>query len=172
MFKNYWFLWMAHNWQPMPYHRPWLWPKAPMVWFCCCVCRFIKNKRCRRQVTAVYNRLRPPEEKSMGAAARGTLSQIGATDGPGPGNCFETLVIDGDPAGVIVDTAEAQDVDLIVMSTHGRGGLARWWLGSVTEKVLRATRPILIVSSDRLPTRTLVTLDGSTAAEAALEPAR
>jgi nucleotide-binding universal stress UspA family protein len=72
-----------------------------------------------------------------------------------------------------VDTAEAQNVDLIIMSTHGHGGLARWWLGSVTEKVLRATtRPILIVSSDRLPTRTLVTLDGSAAAEAALEPAR
>jgi nucleotide-binding universal stress UspA family protein len=124
-------------------------------------------------VTAVYNRLRPPEEKEwvrqrveryLKSVRQMTLGQEIA---------YETLVIDGDPAGVIVDTAESQDADLIIMSTHGRGGLVRWWLGSVTEKVLRATtRPILIVSSDKLPTRTLVTVDGSAAAEAALEPAR
>jgi nucleotide-binding universal stress UspA family protein len=125
------------------------------------------------QVTAVYNRLRPPEEKSWVRQRAERYLRSVRQMALGRDIAFETLVIDGDPAGVIVDTAEAQGVDLIVMSTHGRSGLARWWLGSVTEKVLRAaTRPLLIVSSDRLPTRTLVTLDGSTAAEAALEPAR
>jgi nucleotide-binding universal stress UspA family protein len=125
------------------------------------------------KVTAVYNRLRPPEEKEWVRHRVERYLRSVRLVTLGREIAFETLVIDGDPAGVIVDTAEAQDVDLIVMSTHGRGGLVRWWLGSVTEKVLRATtRPILIVSSDKLPTRTLVTLDGSTAAEAALEPAR
>jgi nucleotide-binding universal stress UspA family protein len=125
------------------------------------------------QVTAVYNRLRPPEEKEWVQQRVERYLRSVRQMALGQEIEFETLVIDGDPAGVIVDTAESQDVDLIIMSTHGRGGLVRWWLGSVTEKVLRATaRPILIVSSDELPTRTLVTLDGSTAAEAALEPAR
>ena len=41
------------------------------------------------------------------------------------------------PAESIIDAAIAEDVDLIVMSTHGRGGLARWAFGSVADKVAR-----------------------------------
>lgn len=52
----------------------------------------------------------------------------------------------GRAAEQIVDFAEREKVDLIAMSTHGRSGLTRWVFGSVTEKVLRATRiPILLV---------------------------
>lgn len=50
---------------------------------------------------------------------------------------MRTLVIDGDEASTIIDTAQEQDVNLIVMSTHGYSGFTRWMLGSVTEKVLR-----------------------------------
>ncbi len=50
------------------------------------------------------------------------------------------------PADQIVDYAEKNDVDLIVMGTHGRGGLEKMWLGSVTEKVLRKAHcPVLVV---------------------------
>lgn len=49
----------------------------------------------------------------------------------------EIVVAEGDPASVILDTAERLGVDLIVMSTHGRSGLGRWVLGSVAEKVVR-----------------------------------
>jgi nucleotide-binding universal stress UspA family protein len=121
---------------------------------------------------AVYNRLRPPEEQEwVRQRIERYLKSVRLRDLSQEID-FKTLVIDGDPASVIVDTAEAHDIDLIIMSTYGRSGLARWWLGSVTEKVLRATtRPILIVRSGKLPTRTLVTLDGSVSAEAALEPA-
>jgi len=46
----------------------------------------------------------------------------------------------------ILDYAEAHNVDLLVMATHGRSGLLRWVYGSVTEKVLRgAKRSMLIV---------------------------
>jgi nucleotide-binding universal stress UspA family protein len=46
----------------------------------------------------------------------------------------------------IVEVAEQQDVDLIVMATHGRTGLDHIILGSVTEKIVaRATRPVLVV---------------------------
>jgi nucleotide-binding universal stress UspA family protein len=41
---------------------------------------------------------------------------------------------------------DEQGYDLIAMTTHGRGGLARWIMGSITERVLNTTRlPMLIV---------------------------
>jgi acetoin utilization protein AcuB len=52
----------------------------------------------------------------------------------------------GSVANCIVDYAEANQVDLIAMCTHGRTGLARWALGSVADRVLRAgSTPILLV---------------------------
>jgi nucleotide-binding universal stress UspA family protein len=52
----------------------------------------------------------------------------------------------GRPADEIVDYAEREGVELIVMSTHGRSGLTRWILGSVADKVLHATHlPVLLV---------------------------
>ena len=58
----------------------------------------------------------------------------------------------GPPAAAIVEAAETQKADLIVMSTHGRSGLGRLILGSVAESVLRGTRKrILIVRADSAP---------------------
>ena len=52
----------------------------------------------------------------------------------------------GPPAAQIVEYAEKNDIDLIVMGTHGRSGLEKMWLGSVTEKVLRQAHcPVLVV---------------------------
>jgi nucleotide-binding universal stress UspA family protein len=52
----------------------------------------------------------------------------------------------GAVADSIVEYAEANDVDLVAMCTHGRTGLARWALGSVADRVLRAgSKPILLV---------------------------
>jgi len=51
----------------------------------------------------------------------------------------------GRPAATILDWAKALSASLIAMSTHGRSGISRWTLGSVTEQVLRATTvPLLI----------------------------
>jgi nucleotide-binding universal stress UspA family protein len=59
-----------------------------------------------------------------------------------------TQVLAGAPPELIVATAEASDVDLIVMSTHGRTGLVRLLYGSVAEAVLRgASVPVLLVPS-------------------------
>ncbi len=71
-----------------------------------------------------------------------------------------SLLQDKDVAGAIVDLAEHGDVragteqvhgcDLIAMSTHGRGGLERLMMGSVTERVLHGTKlPMLIVRPQR-----------------------
>lgn len=46
------------------------------------------------------------------------------------------LVLEGDPAGVIIDYAEKQGVDLVMLPTHGYGPFRRLLLGSVTTKVL------------------------------------
>src|ERR1043166_8715348 len=55
-----------------------------------------------------------------------------------------TLLKTGSPAQVIVDSAKSARADLIIMSTHGRTGLAHILLGSVTEKVVRgASCPVL-----------------------------
>ena len=43
----------------------------------------------------------------------------------------------GSPASVILEVAQKEAADLIVMSTHGRTGLAHMLMGSVTEKVIR-----------------------------------
>lgn len=52
----------------------------------------------------------------------------------------------------ILDYAAAEDVDLIVMSTHGRRGPAHLLMGSVTSEVLRrSTVPVLVVSGRRAP---------------------
>ena len=52
----------------------------------------------------------------------------------------------GAPADQIVEYAEKNNIDLIVMGTHGRSGIEKMWLGSVTEKVLRhAHCPVLVV---------------------------
>lgn len=58
-------------------------------------------------------------------------------------------VMQGNPASTIVDYADGHGVDLIVMSSHGRRGLPRYLLGSVTERVARTTDvPVMIVSFD------------------------
>ena len=59
---------------------------------------------------------------------------------------IETLVVWGSPAAVICDVAKARQCDLIVMSTHGRTGLAHVFIGSVAERVVRyAPCAVLIV---------------------------
>jgi nucleotide-binding universal stress UspA family protein len=56
---------------------------------------------------------------------------------------IETAVETGDPARLIVDRAEAGDVDHVVMGSHGRSGLDRLLLGSVAETVVRRS-PITV----------------------------
>lgn len=56
----------------------------------------------------------------------------------------------GAPHKVIADYAEDNDIDLVVMGSHGRSGVRRALLGSVTERVLRSThRPVLVVDERR-----------------------
>ena len=55
-------------------------------------------------------------------------------------------VREGSPPEVVLDYAADHDVDLVVMGTHARTGVERYLLGSVTERVLRASPvPVLTV---------------------------
>jgi nucleotide-binding universal stress UspA family protein len=87
-------------------------------------------------------------------------------------------VVDGYHADEILRYAEEHDVDLVLMASHGRSGVRRWRMGSVADKVLRASKvPVLLVPAgiakeaprDRYPTDSLlVPLDGSEKAETVL----
>jgi nucleotide-binding universal stress UspA family protein len=88
-----------------------------------------------------------------------------------------TSVVRGAVAERITDYAAAHDVDLLAMPTHGRTGLERVLLGSVTERVVRtASAPVLTLRPDdgvgRYPYEdVLVPTDGSDPATAALDHA-
>ena len=58
----------------------------------------------------------------------------------------KTVVLLGDPAEEIASYSENNDIDLIVMASHGRSGVSRWAHGSVADKVFRTNCvPILMV---------------------------
>lgn len=84
-------------------------------------------------------------------------------------------VYQGEPAETIVEYADTFDVDAILMATHGRSGLKRYLIGSVTEKVVRtATSPVLTVTPSEQDDPTypsediLLPTDGSKCADLAL----
>ena len=61
-----------------------------------------------------------------------------------------TLLDERPPADAILHVATREEVDLIVMSTHGRGGFSRLLMGSVAESVFRATsRTVMLVKPER-----------------------
>ena len=79
-----------------------------------------------------------------------------------------------EPAQAIVENAARDPGTLITMSSHGRSGLARWWMGSVTDKVLHLTdNPMMVIQAVEQPRsapgsnfeRIIVPVDGSELAE-------
>lgn len=89
----------------------------------------------------------------------------------------ETKVVSGSPADAIVYYVEENEIDLVIMSSHGRTGSSRWVYGSVAEKVMhhapcataiiRAHVSVNMFQNHKI----LVPLDGSELAESALASA-
>jgi nucleotide-binding universal stress UspA family protein len=86
----------------------------------------------------------------------------------------ETVVRIGRPADEVL--ASTDDVDMILIATHGRSGIARWWLGSVADQIIKESAcPTLVIGPNvdvdldayKLE-RILVPLDGSETAEQVL----
>jgi nucleotide-binding universal stress UspA family protein len=66
------------------------------------------------------------------------------------GRAVETrVVMDREPASAILEVAHSMDADLIIMGTHGRGGLHRMIVGSVADEVIRASERAVLVNRGR-----------------------
>jgi nucleotide-binding universal stress UspA family protein len=86
----------------------------------------------------------PPTEQ-FAAAAKVSLERA-LEETPLKNLTVHAEVREGSPFYEIVRFAKEKDIDLIIMGTHGRGGLAHLLLGSVAEKVVRkAPCPVLTV---------------------------
>jgi nucleotide-binding universal stress UspA family protein len=99
-----------------------------------------------------YAALVPEMQHELEISARRRLDQaLGGSGGP---PTKPVVMTSGAPAYAIVDYASEHDIDLIVMGTRGRSGLAHLMMGSVAEKVVRlAPCPVLTI---RHPDDTLV----------------
>jgi nucleotide-binding universal stress UspA family protein len=74
------------------------------------------------------------------------LDGLAATMRKDTGLSVTTALLDGPIVPALRDFAEDNEIGLIVMSTHGYGGIKRAWLGSVTDSLLRgAPAPLLLV---------------------------
>jgi nucleotide-binding universal stress UspA family protein len=109
---------------------------------------------------------------------RAEIAERACTELSESGISAERAVRTDVPHQAILKYASEQDVDLIVMGTHGRTGVERYLLGSVTEKVVRLSDvPVLTVKAEGDSEVTypysdiLVPTDGSEGAESAIGPA-
>ncbi|SDF78930.1 universal stress protein [Halorientalis regularis] len=85
-----------------------------------------------------------PEVKAEADEATGYVADAAEEHGL----AVEEHISVGEPARAIRQFVADNDIDLVVMGSHGRSGLSRVILGSVTEKVLRRTRlPVLVVDA-------------------------
>jgi nucleotide-binding universal stress UspA family protein len=110
------------------------------------------------------------------------LDDVAARLGGGEVEVRPVLLV-GRPADALSRYAGEEEVDVVVMTTHGRGGLQRAWLGSTTDRMVRQCgAPILVIrptdatrevgpGSDRAFGRVVAALDGSAASERALHAA-
>jgi nucleotide-binding universal stress UspA family protein len=88
------------------------------------------------------------------------------------------VVLDGPVAPALIAHARSQEAELVVMATHGRGGLSRLFLGSVADRLMRALHcPLLLVHAGSSLSalrpgeqrHVLIPLDGSALAESVID---
>jgi nucleotide-binding universal stress UspA family protein len=104
------------------------------------------------------------------------LSVTDELDGIG----VHTVILVGTVAPSILSAIQSNDIDLVVMNSHGETGLMRWVMGSVAQKIVRQSPvPVLVLrdggpkldEASPMAPRALVSLDGSDLAESAILPA-
>lgn len=89
----------------------------------------------------MYNILREEGEKAISVVKeRGKVSGVEVRE----------MILEGHPSNEIIDFAEKNNVDLIVVGTLGKTGLDRFLMGSVADKVVRGSKvPVLVVRSEK-----------------------
>lgn len=60
---------------------------------------------------------------------------------------IEPIILEGNPVNEIVDFAEKNDIDLIVLGTYGKTGIQRFLIGSVAENVVRYSTKTIGISA-------------------------
>lgn len=106
----------------------------------------VGGKRIRSDLAAVSEAEGVPVPEMLEAYLKSTIAELDGVDA-------DYRVITGDDAteALIDFTDSDDDVRMIVMATHGRSGIERWRLGSVTERVVRhAEVPVTVVPARRL----------------------
>ena len=117
-------------------------------------------------------------ELAVGKANRDYLRSVVARYRERLGRALSSAVLEGPVAATLARYGRELSSDLLVMTTHGRGGIRRAWLGSVADQLIRTSEvPTLVVRAhdhDLTPSvdlgEIMVPLDGSPLAEAVLEP--
>src|SRR5262245_58005402 len=85
-------------------------------------------------------------------AEREHIAQELVARGRSVGVTVDFLVWEGDPGESIIEAAEAEGADMIVVGSHGRGAVGRFLIGSVSDHVVRnAPCPVLVVRSGTTP---------------------
>jgi nucleotide-binding universal stress UspA family protein len=76
-------------------------------------------------------------------SARSYLAEVAAKQS----RSVKTDVLIGEAASQLEDYVSANAIDLVIMTSHGRGGFVRAALGSVTDRLLGGAAPVLVVRS-------------------------
>jgi nucleotide-binding universal stress UspA family protein len=131
----------------------------------------------------MYTEARPNFENTRDVRARGLAQDYldGVVKRLGARVPVASVVLEGGIAEALQEHTIATGVDLVVMTTHGRGPLSRFWLGSVADEMVRRSPvPLLLVrpgeeapdpGRDPVLRHLLIPLDGTALAEAILAPA-
>jgi nucleotide-binding universal stress UspA family protein len=97
----------------------------------------------------LYNDLYTQAQSEAQANLQAVAAEIQAA-----GVKVEAVILEGEPAGALVDLEASGQIDLVVMSTHGRSGLARFVYGSTAEQLLRhGTKPVMLIRAQDHPHR-------------------
>jgi nucleotide-binding universal stress UspA family protein len=128
------------------------------------------------ELAMVYAETFPPQPIAL---AQQYLDDLTSRMRQRMGDSVSSVLLEGPVAPTLVKHTEKRGSDIVVMTTHGRGGLERAWMGSVADQLIRTIDIPLIIVRPRedgsvpefAPGEILVALDGSTLAERALRPA-
>lgn len=95
---------------------------------------------------ALYSEVDKYQERARAAYERVLEDSIRAVKETHPDLRVDGVLKEGRPSSTIVETADKEDVDLIVMGSRGLGGIMGWVLGSTSRRVVDScTKPILVV---------------------------
>jgi nucleotide-binding universal stress UspA family protein len=139
------------------------------------------HQRPSAPIDAVASKLFISIELATRKSERGYLRGIQAKLRAGGTRLSSAVTLTGAPGPALAQYVRELGIDLVVMATHGHGGIRRAWLGSVADYLVRNSEvPVLLMrpgedgaAPERAPGmgQVLVPLDGSTLAEEALDAA-